>query len=136
MKNYLKKADLEKYGFKKSVEVSTDTDVNGKTRKKTTILYTVTDDCSKVMFWERVLEKRMPELLASNISSITVKELQDHIAGRQTKSCTVGLEIHPNRCLKKVGNNGVEKRTTSGGEGTAKDCRCFMFCSRASIQYV
>ena len=116
MAEYLKQADLERYGFTKTVEFSTETDENGKTTKKKTIYYKVTDDCSRVAFWESVLEQRMPEKLqASKLSSITVKEVQRRIAGRQTKKCTVGLEIHPNRCLKKSkADNGVSKRGVSG----------------------
>ena len=69
MEEYLKEADLERFGFTKTVEVSTETDENGKTTKKKTIYYKVTDDCSKVMFWESVLEQRLPEKLhASKLS--------------------------------------------------------------------
>ena len=132
MAEYLKQADLERYGFTKTVEVSTETDENGKTTRKKTIYYKVTDDCSRVAFWESVLEQRMPEKLqASKLSSSTVKEVQSRIAGRQTKSCMVMLEIHPNRCLKKSrAENGVSKR------GTARGCSIWCrFCWSASIQY-
>jgi hypothetical protein len=131
MQDYLKQADLERYGFEKTVETSTETDENGKITKKKTIYYKVTDDCNRVMFWEGVLEQRMPEKLqASKLSSTTAKEVQRRIAGRKTKSCTVMLEIHPNRCLKKNSNNGVSKRSS------AKGCNggCFI-CFGASIQY-
>ncbi|CAB4043360.1 Hypothetical predicted protein, partial [Paramuricea clavata] len=107
MQDYLEQADLEKYGFTKTVEVSTETDENGKTTTKKTIYYKVTGDCSRVMFWEGVLEKRMPEeLQASKLSSTSVKEVKSRIAGRKTKSCMIILEIHPNRCLKKMSGNG------------------------------
>ena len=134
MEEYLKQDDLERFGFTKTVEVSTETDENGKTTKKTTIYYKVTDDCSKVAFWESVLEQRMPEeLQASKLSSATVKEVQRRISGRQTKSCMVMLEIHPNRCVKKGSvDNGVSKR------GTARNICMRIFCSfcwAASIQY-
>ena len=131
MAEYLKQADLERYGFTKTVESSTETDENGKTTKKKTIYYKVTDDCSRVAFWESVLEQRMPEeLQASKLSSTTVKEVQRRIAGRQTKKCTVGLEVHHNRCLKKSkADNGVSKR---GVRGCNWSCR---FCWGASIQY-
>ena len=52
MAEYLKQADLERYGFMKTDEFSTETDENGKTTKKKTIYYKVTDDCSRVAFWE------------------------------------------------------------------------------------
>ena len=130
MAEYLKQADLERYGFTKTVEFSTETDENGKTTKKKTIYYKETDDCSRVAFWESVLEQRMPEKLqASKLSSTTVKEVQRRIAGRQTKKCTVGLEIHPNRCLKKSkADNGVSKRGVRG-------CSWGAACWNASIQY-
>ena len=130
MQDYLKQADLERYGFTKTVEETTETDENGKTSKRKTIYYKVTDDCSKVMFWESVLEQRMPEKLhASKLSTITVKEVQNRIVGRKTKSCTVGLEIHPNRCLRKNYSNKLSKRSA------AKDCNDCGICWGASIQY-
>ena len=52
MQDYLEQANLEKYGFKKTVEETTETDENGKITKKKTIHYKVTDDCSRVMFWK------------------------------------------------------------------------------------
>ena len=133
MEEYLKKADLERYGFTKTVEVSTVTDENGKTTKKTTIYYKVTDDCSRVMFWESVLEQRMPEeLQASKLSLTTVKEVNRRIADRQTKDCTVMLEIHPNRrCLMGSIDNGVNKRRTKRG---CISWAC-LFCWGAAIQY-
>ncbi len=110
MQDYLKQANLEKYGFEKNVEISTKTGKNGKTTKKT-IYYLVTDDCSRVMFWEGVLEQRLPKKLKV---STTVKEVQSRITGRKTKSCTVGLEIHTNRFSDKTVGNGESKRTASG----------------------
>ena len=134
MEDHLKQANLERYGFKKTVEVSAETDENGKTTKKTTIYYKVTDDCSKVAFWESVLEQRMPEeLQASKLSATTVKEVQRRIAGRQTKGCMVMLEIHPNQCVKKGSvDNGVSKRGTA--RNICMHIYC-MFCWAASIQY-
>ena len=130
MQDYLKQADLERYGFEKTVETSTETDENGKITKKKTIYYKVTDDCNRVKFWERILEQRLPEKLqSSKLSSATVKEVQRRIAGRKTKSCTVMLEIHSNRCLKKIPDNGVSKR---GARGCSWGC---LFCWAASIQY-
>jgi hypothetical protein len=135
MQDYLKQADLEKYGFEKTVEVSTETDENGKTKKKKTIYYKVTDDCSRVMFWEGVLEKRLPEELKnSKILSTTQKEVQSRIANRKTKSCTVMLEIHPNKCLVKTPDNGVSKRAF----GQRKDgnwCWDCNWCSGVAIAY-
>ena len=132
MQDYLKQADLERYGFEKTVETSTETDENGKITKKKTIYYKVTDDCNRVMFWERILEQRMPEKLqASKLSSTTVKEVQRRITGRKTKSCIVMLEIHPNRCLKKKSDDAVSKRSSAKG-CNAKEC---WVCWAASIQY-
>ena len=130
MQDYLEQANLEKYGFKKTVEETTETDENGKITKKKTIHYKVTDDCSRVMFWEGVLEQRLPELLkASKLSKTTVKEVQSRITGRKTKSCTVGLEIHPNRCLKNRASDGKRKRS-------AGHCNWFcLFCWASSIRY-
>ena len=131
MEEYLKQADLERFGFKKTVEVSTVTDENGKTTKKKTIYYKVTDDCSRVMFWESVLEQRMPEeLQASKLSSTTVKEVNSRIADRHTKSCTVMLEIHPNQCLRKSADNRVSKR----GALWCSPVFC-LICWGASVQY-
>ena len=131
MFGYLKQADLEGNGFDKTVEDCTETDENGKTTKKTTIYYKVTDDCSTVAFWESVLEQRLPEKLqASKLSLTTVKEVKRRIAGRQTKKCTVGLEVHPNRCLEKSSDNGVSKRGTR-----RRRCSWCLLCFNAAIQY-
>jgi hypothetical protein len=83
------------------------------------------------MFWEGVLEQRMPEeLQASKLSSTTVKEVKSRIAGRKTKSCMIMLEIHPNRCLKKMSGNGVGKRAAARG------CNSWCgLCWGASIRY-
>jgi hypothetical protein len=130
MQGYLKQADLERYGFKKTVENGKTTDENGKTTTKKTIYYMVTDDCSKITFWEGILEQRLPKkLMNSQIFSTTVKEVESRISGRKTKSCTVGLEIHPGRCSKKALDNGVSKRTASKG------CWVCIGCSSATIVY-
>ena len=129
MQYYLKKADLERFGFTRTVEVSTETDENGRTTRKRTIYYKVTDDCSRVMFWEGVLEQRMPkELQASKLSQTTVKEVQSRFADRDTKQCTVGLEIHPDRCLTKSDNQVVSKRVARG-------CSWCALCWSAAILY-
>ena len=131
MAEYLKQADLERYGFTKTVEFSTETDENGKTTKKKTIYYKVADNCSRVAFWESVLEQRLPEKLqASKLSSTIVKEVQKRIAGRQTKSCVVMLEIHPNRCLADRADNRMSKRAVS-----KKLCFLHSICLASSIQY-
>jgi uncharacterized protein YehS (DUF1456 family) len=44
MRGYLKEADLEWEGFVKTVEVSTETDENGRIIRKRTIYYRKTDD--------------------------------------------------------------------------------------------
>lgn len=107
----LKQADLEKYGFEKTVEVSTVTDENGKITKKKTIYYKVTDDCSRTMFWESVLKQRLPrKMIGSKIFTTVQKEVESRIAGRQTKSCMVMLEVHPNKCLAKTPGIGMSKR--------------------------
>ena len=130
MFQYLKQADLKKYGFKKTVEVSTETDENGKQTTKTTIYYLVTDDCSRVRFWERVLEQRLPkELKSSKLASTIVKEMESRTTGRKTKSCTVGLEIHPNRCSRKSTDNKKSKRST------ARICILCRFCFKGSVSY-
>ncbi|XP_028402083.1 uncharacterized protein LOC114525074 [Dendronephthya gigantea] len=95
MLRYLKKAELERLGFKKTVEVATETDENGKKTNKTTIYYLVTDHCSRARFWEGVLEHHLPEEFRSlKLTSKIMKEIESRIKGRKTKSCTLGLEIH------------------------------------------
>ncbi|XP_028402225.1 uncharacterized protein LOC114525204 [Dendronephthya gigantea] len=126
MEEYMKQADLEKYGFKRTEETTFETDENGEKRKRRTIYYKVTDDCSRVMFWEGILEQRLPEKLKSlRILSTTVKEIQNRIAGRKTKECTVGLEIHLDRRRKSSGS----KRSIAGGRG------CIGICWSAAIVY-
>ena len=124
------------YGFKKTVEVSTETDENGKTTKKTTIYYKVTDDCSKVAFWESVLEQRMPEeLQASKLSATTACQRSSKAYRRSPdeRLCMVMLEIHPNQCVEKGSvDNGVSKRGTA--RNICMHIYC-MFCWAASIQY-
>ncbi|XP_028402183.1 uncharacterized protein LOC114525161 isoform X1 [Dendronephthya gigantea] len=111
MEEYMKQVDLEKYGFKRTEETTIETDENGEKRTKRTIYYKVTDDCSRAMFWEGVLEQRLPEKLKNlRILSTTVREVQNRIAGRKTKQCTVGLEIHPDRNRKSSGS----KRSMAG----------------------
>ena len=77
--------------------------------------------CSGKVFWST-------ELQASKLSQITVKEVQNRIAGRDTKQCTVGLEIHPNRCSKTNDNDGKSKRVARG-------CILHLFCWTASISF-
>jgi hypothetical protein len=133
MRGYLKEADLEEQGFIKTVEVSTETDENGRIIRKRTIYYRKTDDCSRVMFWESILEQRLPKgLRNSKLASTTVKEVQSRIGDRKTKSCTVGLEIHPNRCAKEFpGGNNVSKRRMARG---VCGWWCF-FCWSATVVY-
>ena len=96
----LKEAKLEEAGFKRTVESSTVTDENGKKTEKKTIYYMVKDDCTKVGFWEGVLEQRLPDdFLSSKIGSTLVREIESRIQGRSAKYCMIGLEIHVNRCL-------------------------------------
>ncbi|XP_028402204.1 uncharacterized protein LOC114525180 [Dendronephthya gigantea] len=128
MEEYMKQADLEKYGFKRTEETTFETDENGEKKKRRTIYYKVTDDCSRAMFWEGVLEQRLPEKLKNlKIFSTTVKEIQNRIAGRKTKECTVGLEIHPDRCQK---SSGSKRRVARGC--TADWC---FICWSAAIVY-
>ena len=129
---YLKEADLEGYGFERTVEVSTETDENGKKTSKRTIYYKRTDDCSRVMFWESILDQRLPEKLRnSKITSTVVKEVKSRITGRKTKSCTVMVEIHPNRCLASAASgNSVSKRSKRAWCGLI----CFV-CKGVVIAY-
>ena len=129
MQEYLKQADLERYGFMKTVEKTTTTDENGKVTVKKTIYYKVTDHCSRVMFWESVLEQRMPKKLpGSKIFSTVGKEVRSRIDGRKTKRCTVGLEIHPREGFKKIVDSGMSKRG-------AADAMAHWWCAYSSIQY-
>ena len=107
MFEYLKQANLEKHGFVKTTEVSTETDENGKKTTKTSIHYKVTDDCSKVMYWESILSKRLPKKFTNpKIILDTVKEVESRI----TKSCTVILEVHPKSYKAHTAKNDVSKR--------------------------
>ena len=128
MFEYLKQADLENYGFVKTTEVSTETDENGKKTTKKTIYYKVTDDCSKVKFWERVLTKRLSKKSANpKIFSDTIKEVESRIIDRNTKSCTVILEVHSS-CL--------EDEKNASKRGLRKGCRfCIGYCSSVKITY-
>ena len=135
MTYYLKLADLENHGFNKTVEFSTEIDENGKATTKKTIYYKVTDHCSQVKKWERVLEERMPvELRRSKIFSKTVKEVESRITGRKTKSCTVGLEVHPDRCLKKIPDYRVGKKGSQCRRIGGSCCNC-QWCSIAGIDF-
>lgn len=124
----MKKANLEKYGFKKSVEVSTTSDENGKTTTKKTILYSVTDDCSKVVFWESILEQRLPALLlGSNITRTSTKEVQSRIARCRTQFSKFELEIHPKMV-------GKQSDMTKRGASTKALLKCW-FCAKSTIAY-
>ena len=129
LEEYLKQADLENYGFKKSIEFSTTTDENGKTTTKKTIYYKVTCDCSKVFVWEAILEQRLPKKMKqSDIISITQKEVNKRLVGRKTKNCIVALEIHPNKCLAKKPGNSISKRAAGW-------CGVCGTCSAVTINY-
>ena len=112
MFEYLRQLNLEKYGFEKTIEVSTETDEYGKVTKKKTIHYKVTDDCSRVAFWESVLERNLPmKFRNSKIASTIVKEVKSRLTNRKTNSCTVMLEIHPRGLLVNTPNHLVSKRS-------------------------
>ena len=131
MLEYLEQANLEKYGFVKTNEVSTETDENGKKTTRTTIYYKVNDDCSKVMYWESILAKRLPKKFASpKIFLDTVKEIESRIMGRKTKSCTFILEVHTKPCLVERPENGVSKRELRRGCGF-----CIGSCSSGKIEF-
>ena len=135
MQRYLKQADLESYGFEKTVETSTVTDEYGKKVTKKTIYYKVVVDCLNVKKWVRVLEQRLPgKLKTMDIFSKTVKEVQSRIAGRKTKRCAVILEVHPGQCRKKSKGKNVSKRAVRGCGWWSKCCGC-RICSSASIVY-
>ena len=138
MKNYLKEAQLEKYGFVRSEEKSTETDEDGKKINKKTIYYTATDDCSKVMFWESILEQRLPEKLRrANIFSKTVKEVEKRIKERKTEACKVGLEIHVNedQCLADMSTKKSGKSKRSLRRGCCNWWNCCHSCSRVAVIY-
>ena len=134
---YLEQVDLEKYGFKKTVEVTSETVKNGKKTTKRMIHYRVTDDCSRVKYWDDVLEKLMPKKWQlSEIFSTAAKEVQSRISGRKTKSCSFGLEIHTNTCSNDDKASGVSKRSVAKGKSSTKGCRiCIGVCSTSTIQY-
>ena len=120
----LKEAKLEEAGFKRTVESSTVTDENGKKTEKKTIYYMVKDHCTKVGFWEGVLEQRLPDdFLSSKIGSTLVREIESRIQGRSPKYCMIGLEIHVNRCLPDSENPGYQSKRRAGC-GWWSDCRC------------
>ena len=109
---YMKNAELEKYGFERTVEISTGTDENGKKISKRIIYYKRTDYCSKMMVWESILEQRLPEKLRnSKIFSTTMKEVESRIAGGETKKkCAIIVEINPMGLLNTSDVNSVSKR--------------------------
>ncbi|XP_028396211.1 uncharacterized protein LOC114520183 [Dendronephthya gigantea] len=136
MEEYLEKADLERHGFIKTIENSTTTDEFGRKRRKTTIYYKVTCDCSEVERWERILEQRLPKKLKRlDIFKTTVNEVKSRITGRKTESCTVGLEIHLGRCLKKSQKEKVGKRAAAKRCGWWSKCCGCTVCNSASIVY-
>lgn len=95
MEDALKNANLQEYGFVKTEELTTVKDENGKTTMKKTILYSVTDECSSVEYWEGLLERHFPDkLISSKMASDVVKGVQSRIQGRSTKYCVFGLEVH------------------------------------------
>ena len=95
----LAEANLEEAGFKRTMESSFVTDENGQKTEKKTIYFMVKDECSKVGFWEGVLEQRLPvDFLSSKIGSTLVREIQSRIQGRSPKFCMIGLEIHLSQC--------------------------------------
>ena len=128
LERYLKQADLENYGFTKTIETSTTTDENGKTTTKKTIYYKVTCDCSKTFIWEGILEQRLAKKLQqSDVISKVQKEVNKRLVGRKTKNCIVMLEVHPSKCLVKKEGNGISKRSARG-------CICWR-CYGVTINY-
>lgn len=108
---YMTEADLEKHGFERTAEISTGTDENGKKTSKRTVYYKRTDDCSRMMVWESILEQRLPEKLRnSKIFSTTVKEIESRIAGRKTRRCTIIVELRPIGLVNSSDVNSVSKR--------------------------
>lgn len=123
----MENANLEKYGFTKTTEDTTETDENGKKSLKKTIFYSVADDCSNMMFWEGVLEQRLPgKLHNSKIISTTEREVKRRTAGRSTKFCKFGVEIH----MRNAKKSELTKR--SAGQ---KSARCWIWCCKATIVY-
>lgn len=140
IKKYLKEAQLEKYGFVRSEEKSTEIDEDGKKINKKTIYYIATDDCSRVMILESILEQRLPEKLRrANIFSKTVREVKSRIKGRKTKACKVGLELHVNlnRCSSDKTSNKI--KNDENKRGLRRSCcnwwGCCKVCSEATIVY-
>lgn len=136
MKKYLKEAQLEKYGFARREEKSTEIDEDGKKIEKKTIYFIATDDCSRVPIWESILEQRLPEKLRrAHIFSKTVKEVERRIKGRKTEACKVGLELHvnTNRCPLKDAVNVKGKRSLR--RGCCNWFTCCRGCSQAKIIY-
>ena len=126
----LKDANLEKFGFKKHVESTIETDENGEMRLKKTITYMATDHCSKAAYWERLLEERLPaDFSASKLGTTFVREIQSRIKGRETKYCKIGLEVHLNRCRS---DTTVASRREKRG---AAPCGICIFCGRGEIFY-
>ena len=137
MLEILKNAQLEEVGFKKSEESAIETDENGESKEKKTIHYMVKDDCSKVAFWEGVLEQRLPSnFLTSNIGSTFVREIQSRIKGRGTKYCNIGLEIHPrNECRPDPKSSRRPARSAGCWWGCcSKCCKCTV-CIGGKIAY-
>ncbi|XP_046849434.1 uncharacterized protein LOC124442956 [Xenia sp. Carnegie-2017] len=107
MKDHLDKAKLEHHGFTRTVETTRKIDQKGKITVKKTIHYKVIDHCSKVGKWEKVLAERLPKGWTKWFKK-TEKEVKRRIAGKKTKQCEIGVEIHPQRGC------GKEKSITNG----------------------
>ena len=137
MEDHLKQANLERYGFNKTVEVSTETDENGKTTKKTTIYWWYVQG-----YWwllqSGVLGKCFGATHAWRAASFKAVcnycQRSSKAYRRSPDERLHGvLEIHPNQCVKKGSvDNGVSKRGTA--RNICMHIYC-MFCWAASIQY-
>ena len=124
MQNDLIKADLESYGFERTVETKREIDKKGQITVKKTIHYKVIDDCSKVGKWEKILAKRLPKYWTKWFEK-TEREVKKRIAGHKPKQCEFGVEIHPQRGC------GKEKSITNGGKKRVRRFTCW-FCSGCS----
>ena len=128
--DYLKQADLENHGFEKTEEIKYETDKDGKKTMARTVYFKVTDLCFNVGKWEAVLAQRLPKQLSpSKLSSSILDETKYRLAGRNTKSCTVVLEVHYQCSPVENSRRGLSKRAPRLCYG------CIGICWAAVITY-
>ena len=99
---------MESFGFKRTEETTTETDENGNIVRSKSINYQVTDDCTKVKYWEGILAQRLGKGWRKR-SSKMVREVKTRIAGKNTKQCEFGVEFQLKDDSQKNGENDAKR---------------------------